>query len=135
MFHVKHAPVKELTAALRPALHEFVDRGIDNLHRERSDQVSGLAPGLAVNVDVSPSFPVYLDTEPDIPVLIGDNQLAVALAEGLFEEGILATAVRPPTVPKGTARLRLSVTLAHEKEHLDKAAKVIASKAKELGVL
>ena len=46
-----------------------------------------------------------------IPVLVGESPLAVALAEELRGRGIFATAVRPPTVPDGTARLRFSVTL------------------------
>jgi 8-amino-7-oxononanoate synthase len=45
-----------------------------------------------------------------VPVMIGDNQLAVDLAENLQEEGYLIFPVRPPTVPEGTARFRLSLT-------------------------
>lgn len=61
-----------------------------------------------------------------IPILIGDNTAAMNCMNALIEQGILLTAVRPPTVPKGTARLRLSVTLAHEHADLEQAAKAIA---------
>lgn len=47
-----------------------------------------------------------------VPVVIGDNQAAVAVAEALQQRGFLAFAIRPPTVPPNTARLRLSLTAA-----------------------
>ncbi len=61
-----------------------------------------------------------------IPVLIGDNARALAVAQRLKSEGILAVAIRPPTVPEGTARLRLSLTLDHSEEDLEWAAREIA---------
>lgn len=58
-----------------------------------------------------------------VPVMVGDNHQALALSKRLLDEyGILAVAIRPPTVPRGTARLRLSVTLAHTPEELAAAA-------------
>lgn len=47
------------------------------------------------------------------PLIIGDNRAAVAVAEGLAARGVLVPAIRPPTVPPGTARLRISVSAAH----------------------
>jgi len=48
------------------------------------------------------------------PLLVGDNAAALRLAEALRERGILIPAIRPPTVPQGTARLRISLSAAHE---------------------
>lgn len=62
-----------------------------------------------------------------VPVLVGDPERAVALSRRLLEHGIIAMAVRPPTVPPKTARLRLSVTLAHSRDDLAGAADVIAA--------
>jgi len=62
-----------------------------------------------------------------VPVMIGDNRRVVEVSKRLREQGIVAAAIRPPTVPEGTARLRLSVTLAHTAADLDRAAKAIAS--------
>lgn len=73
--------------------------------------------------------------EPESQILqlpVGDNRKSLELAERLLKNGILATAIRPPTVPIGTARLRLSVTLAHAEEDLQNAAEIIALEAKQL---
>ena len=58
-------------------------------------------------------------------MLIGDNARALAAAQRLKEVGILAVAIRPPTVPEGTARLRLSLTLDHTEDDLEWAARKI----------
>ena len=65
-----------------------------------------------------------------IPVVIGDNEKALAVSQKLRERGIIAAAIRPPTVPAGTARLRLSVTLAHLLDDLEFAAKQIIEAVK-----
>ena len=65
-----------------------------------------------------------------IPIVIGDNEKAVAISRKLRNEGIIAAAIRPPTVPAGSARLRLSVTLAHHVDDLERAAKVIIEAVK-----
>jgi len=70
-----------------------------------------------------------------IPLVIGSNQAAVDISNALMEQGVLITAVRPPSVPEGTARLRLSVTLAHDENDLRRTTDVIASVALEAGVL
>jgi 8-amino-7-oxononanoate synthase len=53
------------------------------------------------------------------PIVIGDNQKALRLSEALFAQGIHVTAIRPPTVPIGSARLRITLSAAHEREHID----------------
>lgn len=70
-----------------------------------------------------------------IPLMVGDNAKTLALSQRLLEAGILAVAIRPPTVPEGTARLRLSVTLAHTDEDLESAADRILAAAKAEGVI
>jgi 8-amino-7-oxononanoate synthase len=69
-----------------------------------------------------------------LPVPVGDNVRALELASRLRQRGLLVTAVRPPTVPEGTARLRLSVTLAHSAQDLARAASEIGEAARALGV-
>ena len=52
------------------------------------------------------------------PVIIGDNHEALRVAGALYERGLWVPAIRPPTVPKGSARLRVSLTAAHTAEHV-----------------
>jgi 8-amino-7-oxononanoate synthase len=52
------------------------------------------------------------------PLQIGDNEAVMALSEGLRERGILVVAIRPPTVPQGTARLRITLSAAHSTENV-----------------
>jgi 8-amino-7-oxononanoate synthase len=61
------------------------------------------------------------------PIIVGDNAEAVRVAEALLEHGLWVPAIRPPTVPKGTARLRVSLSAAHTEAHI--AALVDALKA------
>ncbi len=66
------------------------------------------------------------DASPIIPIIVGDDEAAVALSEALREQHILAKAVRPPTVPQGTSRLRLSITLAHTESDINALAEALA---------
>ena len=69
-----------------------------------------------------------------VPVLVGESGEAVVLAEKCRERGLCVTAVRPPTVERGRARIRLSVTLGHSREDLAAAAETVAAAAAELGI-
>lgn len=62
---------------------------------------------------------------PIIPVMVGDEKEALATAEACREEGILLSAIRPPSVPVGTSRIRLTVTAAHTKEEMKKAVAIL----------
>lgn len=57
-----------------------------------------------------------------VPILIGDNHETLRVAESLHQMRIIATAIRPPTVPAGSARLRLTVCLPHSLSELDHVA-------------
>lgn len=54
------------------------------------------------------------------PLLIGDNKKALSLSEGLRDLGIWVAAIRPPTVPQGTARLRITLSAAHSAADVEK---------------
>ena len=59
------------------------------------------------------------------PLIVGDNARALRLAARLREEGCWATAIRPPTVPVGSARLRLTLTAAHESADIARLLEVL----------
>lgn len=69
-----------------------------------------------------------------IPVIVGDNKSAMDLSAALREEGIIVSAIRPPTVPQGTSRLRFSVTLAHQDDDVIRAADVLQQCVRRLGL-
>ncbi|MDI6774888.1 MAG: 8-amino-7-oxononanoate synthase [Verrucomicrobiota bacterium] len=69
-----------------------------------------------------------------IPIQVGDSDKTVELARRLMGQGLLATAIRPPAAPAGTARLRLSVSLAHAPADLECAAARIGRTAREMGL-
>lgn len=60
------------------------------------------------------------------PILIGDSGRAMALSHALRERGILVTAIRPPTVPAGSARLRVTLSAAHELAQVDQLLEALA---------
>jgi 8-amino-7-oxononanoate synthase len=61
-----------------------------------------------------------------VPVITGANERAVELEHLLLENGFFARAIRPPTVPPGSARIRFSITAMHSREQLLKAAGIVA---------
>ena len=65
------------------------------------------------------------DETPIFPIIVGDNERALSLAHELEARGIIITAIRPPTVPVGESRLRMTVTAAHSQEQLDYVANTL----------
>lgn len=61
------------------------------------------------------------DSTPIVPVRVGPNAETMALAKALFDAGVYAPGIRPPTVPEGEARIRTSLTALHTTEELDQA--------------
>ena len=80
-------------------------------------------------------FPVQVTPTPIIPVVVGNAQKALALADGLFERGIFTRAIRPPTVPEGTSRIRVTVSAIHEKNQLEQALDAFEQTGRTLGLL
>ncbi|MBE3568808.1 MAG: 8-amino-7-oxononanoate synthase [Bacillales bacterium] len=70
-----------------------------------------------------------------VPIMIGSNELTVRFSQCLEERGVAAVAIRPPTVPEGTARIRFSLMSTFTKEELDWTLEQVAAVGKELGVI
>jgi glycine C-acetyltransferase/8-amino-7-oxononanoate synthase len=62
-----------------------------------------------------------------VPVMVGDSTKAIAIAEELRENHIYVKAVRPPTVPEGSARLRFSITRYHQENDLKRCAQLLTT--------
>jgi glycine C-acetyltransferase len=69
---------------------------------------------------------------PIIPVMLGDAKLATKMADLLLTEGIYVIGFSYPVVPKGKARIRVQISAAHKKEHIDRAIAAFAKVGKEL---
>ncbi len=68
-----------------------------------------------------------------IPLVVGDPGRALAICEKAFARGVFAQAIRPPTVPPMTSRLRLAVMASHREEELRSAARALAQAARAAG--
>lgn len=70
-----------------------------------------------------------------IPILIGDNQLTMTFSQRLFQEGVYIPGIRPPSVPQGQGRLRVSLMATHTRPDLERALRALKKVGKELGVI
>jgi 7-keto-8-aminopelargonate synthetase-like enzyme len=66
-----------------------------------------------------------------MPLMVGDADECMGLSERLLERGVFAQGIRPPTVPPGTSRLRITVMATHTGEHLQRALSAFEEAAKE----
>lgn len=80
-------------------------------------------------------FDIKPGSHPITPLMLYDAVLAQKMASRMLEEGVYVTGFFYPVVPKGQARIRIQISAAHEKEHLDKAIAAFVKVGKELKVI
>ena len=80
-------------------------------------------------------FDIKPGDHPIVPIMLYDALVAQQFADKLLEEGIYAIGFFFPVVPKGKARIRVQLSAAHEKQHLDKAIGAFVKIGKEQGVV
>ena len=118
------APPPAIAAAARAALRvvrEDSERRVrlfDNLRRFR---IGAAQVGIALGESQTPIQ----------PLILGDEQRALALSQYLFARGLWVAAIRPPTVPPGTARLRITLSAAHTAAQIDRLLDALAAGLKE----
>ncbi len=115
------------TTALPPALVEAIREALRVMRSEswRREKLVGLIQhfkdgATALGLPLKPS-----DTAIQ-PVIVGDATAALRLAQALQEQGLYVVPIRPPTVPEGTARLRISLTAAHTQAHVDRLLEALS---------
>jgi len=113
---LNHARTQIYSTALPPAaaaaaLEALTVARAEPWRRERVFQLGGRLR-LALGDAGSSNGPI-------VPVIVGESERATALADGLKARGLYAPAIRPPTVPEGTARVRISLSAAHTDADLD----------------
>lgn len=108
------------TTAQPPLLAAAVSASLKLIAGEpwRRQRLAELIAGLKAGVAGLP-WPLMASESPIQPLLVGSNEDALRLAEGLRERGILIPAIRPPTVPQGQARLRISLSAGHTAGDVD----------------
>jgi 7-keto-8-aminopelargonate synthetase-like enzyme len=98
--------IAEVSADLRQNLRDNTRRLVEGLQKK----------GVAVSDS---------DT-PIIPLTIGESEAAVKVSDKLFKAGVYCPALRPPTVPEGTARLRISLMATHTEEDIEMAVEALS---------
>jgi glycine C-acetyltransferase len=80
-------------------------------------------------------FAIRPGEHPIVPVMLGDASLAGRMADRLLQEGIYVIGFSFPVVPKGQARIRVQISAAHTREHLERAVAAFTKVGRELGVI
>jgi 8-amino-7-oxononanoate synthase len=106
--------------------------GVLESEPSRPERARSLARELAVGVRAA-GFDVRDPVAAIVPVMVGESDAALALAEALRREGVLVPAIRPPSVRAGTARLRATVMATHSDEDIARGVRAFA--AARAGVL
>ncbi|MEO8164561.1 MAG: 8-amino-7-oxononanoate synthase [Betaproteobacteria bacterium] len=109
------------TTASPPALAAALLKSVQIIQTEdwRRQRLCELATRLARGLALR-RWRLLASQTPIQPLLVGGNAETVALSEALAKSGILVPAIRPPTVPKGSARLRISLSAAHIEADIDR---------------
>ncbi len=79
-------------------------------------------------------FPVEEGESQIVPLIVGDEDTAICLCQEAIERGIFAQAIRPPSVPAGSSRLRLTVMASHTASELEMAAGLLGEAARAIGL-
>jgi glycine C-acetyltransferase len=80
-------------------------------------------------------FQIVSGIHPIVPIVLGDEHKTVTMAKALNERGIFVVGFSYPVVPKGEARIRVQLSAAHTRDHLDRAIAAFADVGRELGVI
>ena len=109
------------TTALPPAVAEATRTSLRLIQTEswRREKLQQLVKRFRQGASES-GLPLMDSFTPIQPLLLGDTERALTVSQRMREQGFLISAIRPPTVPEGTARLRITISAEHEEAHVDR---------------
>ncbi|MGZ8947005.1 MAG: 8-amino-7-oxononanoate synthase [Methylococcaceae bacterium] len=121
------------TTALPPAIAEATRASLHIVMTEnwRRDKLNALVARFRSGAEqlglrLTPS------SSPIQPILVGESDRAVAISQALLNDGFLISAIRPPTVPHGSARLRVTLSALHEEQHIDQLLEALSKITKPM---
>jgi len=122
------ARTQTFSTALPPSACAAAAAALDIIEREpwRRDHVHELAGRLRGQLQASGVPLVPQGVGPIFPIVLSDPRSALAAAAELECSGFLVAAIRPPSVPQGTSRLRITLNCAHSAEDVDRLAELLA---------
>jgi glycine C-acetyltransferase/8-amino-7-oxononanoate synthase len=121
------APPPPVVAAAQAALEILVESP------DRVERLGRNAAALRQGLRAEGLQPIGSETQ-IVPLVIGEADDAMALCERLLAEGVFAQAIRPPTVPPGTCRLRMTTMATHRMADLRRAAATVGAATRDLGL-
>ncbi len=118
---IQQARTYVYTTALPPALAEATRASLRLLQNgdERRERLATLIQRFR-NGAAQLGLQLMASQTPIQPIVVGEAARAVTISEALLQRGILVTAIRPPTVPAGSARLRVTLSAAHSEAQVDR---------------
>jgi 8-amino-7-oxononanoate synthase len=124
------------TTGLPPSIAAAADASLEVMHAEpqRIQRLWDNASYLKERLEAA-GFRFGLTASPILPLIIGDAPVSVEMAQRLFERGVYVVAIRPPTVPPGSARLRITPIADHSRADLDEAIAALIQSGRELKVI
>ena len=124
------------TTGLPPSIAAAADASLAVMQAEpqRIERLWDNAAYLKERLEAA-GFQFGLTASPILPLIIGDASVSVEMARRLFERGVYVIAIRPPTVPLGTARLRITPIADHGRADLDEAIAALIQSGRELNVI
>jgi len=134
-FLINTCPGFIYTTALPPGVLGAIDAGIDYVMSHECDELrSGLdkKSSMVRSILNKNGFNTGLSTTHIIPLILGEERMAIDFSKALLEQGILGVPVRPPTVPKGTSRIRFSISAAHTEDDCRCLLDAVIKTAKKL---
>jgi 8-amino-7-oxononanoate synthase len=115
------------STGLPPAIVAAASAALDLIAREPDYAALPLKKAQAFAHSIGSPVPA----SPIVPIVLGAPEAALAASRLLEEHGFLVAAIRPPTVPTGTARLRLTFTAQHPDEDIERLAAIVRTRVLE----